>query len=74
MRFKKANIKRVFDNAERQGHDRKKLVYINNAVKENIKVYLSQYRIMTDAVQLKDAWVCNIGIEFAIYTLSLIHI
>ena len=30
MRFKKANIKRVFDNAERQGHDRKKLVYINS--------------------------------------------
>jgi len=29
-RFKKANIKRVFDNAERQGHDRKKLVYINS--------------------------------------------
>ena len=30
MRFKKANIKRVFDNAERQGHDKKKLVYINS--------------------------------------------
>ena len=24
--------------------------------------------MMTDAVQLKDAWVCNIGVEFAIYT------
>ena len=29
-RHKKANIKRVFDNAQRQGHDRKKLVYINS--------------------------------------------
>tara|TARA_R100001460_G_scaffold88901_1_gene130430 strand:- start:100 stop:285 length:186 start_codon:yes stop_codon:yes gene_type:complete len=29
-RFKKANIKRLFDNAERQGHDRKKLIYINS--------------------------------------------
>ena len=29
-RYKKANIKRLFDNAERQGHDRKKLVYINS--------------------------------------------
>jgi len=29
-RYKKANIKRVFDNAQRQGHDRKKLVYINS--------------------------------------------
>ena len=24
--------------------------------------------MMTDAVQLKDAWVCNIGLDFAIYT------
>ena len=46
----------------------KKLVGLNNAVKETIKTYLSQYRIMTDAVQLKDAWICNIGIDFAIYT------
>jgi len=45
-----------------------KLVRINNAVKENIKIYLSQYRMMTDAVQLKDAWICNIGIDFAILT------
>jgi len=29
-RYKKANIKRLFDNAERQGHDRKKLIYINS--------------------------------------------
>jgi len=29
-RYKKANIKRVFDNAQRQGHDRKKLIYINS--------------------------------------------
>ena len=51
------------------GYDNnKKLVSINNAVKENIKTYLTQYRMMTDAVQLKDAWVINIGIEFAIYT------
>jgi len=46
----------------------RKLVRINNAVKENIKVYLSQYRMMTDAVQLKDAWICNISVNFAIFT------
>jgi hypothetical protein len=46
----------------------KKLVPLNAAVKENIKTYLSQYRMMTDAVQIKDAWICNIGISFAIYT------
>jgi hypothetical protein len=51
------------------GYDNnKKFVGLNNAVKENIKIYLSQYRIMTDAVQLKDAWVCNIGIKFAVFT------
>jgi len=51
------------------GYDQnKKLVRINDAVKENIKTYLTQYRMMTDAVQLKDAWICNIGVEFAILT------
>jgi len=51
------------------GYDNnKKLVNVNDAVKQNIKTYLSQYRMMTDAVQLKDAWVCNIGLDFAIYT------
>jgi hypothetical protein len=46
----------------------KSLVRLNSAVKENIKTYLTQYRMMTDAVQIKDAWICNIGIDFAIYT------
>jgi hypothetical protein len=51
------------------GYDNgKNLVGLNNAVKENIKTYLNQYRIMTDAVQLKDAWICNIGVKFAIFT------
>jgi len=45
-----------------------KLVRLNQAVKENIKIYLSQYRMMTDAIQIKDAWICNIGIDFAIFT------
>tara|TARA_B100001079_G_scaffold81162_1_gene69677 strand:- start:1064 stop:2986 length:1923 start_codon:yes stop_codon:yes gene_type:complete len=45
-----------------------KLVRLNQAVKENIKTYLSQYRMMTDAVQIKDAWICNIGVDFAIFT------
>ena len=44
----------------------KKLSRLNQAVKENIKVYLSQYRMMTDAVQLKDAWICNVSVDFAV--------
>ena len=51
------------------GYDNNRnLVPLNSAVKENIQIYLSQYRMMTDAIQLKDAWVCNIGLDFAIYT------
>jgi len=46
----------------------KKLVNVNQAVKENVKTYLTQYRMMTDAVQIKDAWICNIIVEFALYT------
>ena len=51
------------------GYDQnKQLIRLNNAVKENIKLYLNQYRLMTDAVQIKDAWICNVGIDFAIFT------
>ena len=51
------------------GYDQSKnLIGLNNAVKENIKVYLSQYRMMTDAVNIKDAWIINIAVKFAILT------
>jgi hypothetical protein len=43
-----------------------KLVRLNNAVKQNLKTYLSQYRVLTDAINLKDAYVINIGVRFAI--------
>ena len=46
----------------------KKLIALNDAVKENIKIYLSQYRMMTDAIQIKDAWIIDISVKFAIYT------
>jgi hypothetical protein len=42
------------------------LVPVNSATKENLKTYLNQYRILTDAVNLKDAFVINIGINFEI--------
>ena len=47
---------------------RKKLTRLNQTVKENIKTYLSQYRLVTDAVNIKDAYVINIGVNFAILT------
>ena len=45
----------------------KQLVNVNEATKRNIKTYLGQYRILTDAINLKNAYVINIGIRFAIY-------
>jgi len=44
----------------------KKLVAINRAVKQNLKIYLSQYRILTDAINIKDGYVINIGVKFNI--------
>ena len=44
----------------------KKLVQINEAVKQNLKTYLSQYRILTDAINIKDGYIINIGVKFNI--------
>ena len=44
----------------------KKLVSLNRAVKQNLKIYLSQYRIMTDAINIKDGYVINISVKFNI--------
>jgi len=41
----------------------KKLTTLNLAVKENLKTYLSQYRLMTDAVNIKDGYIINIGLK-----------
>ena len=48
----------------------KKLSSLNQTVKENLKTYLSQYRLVTDAVNIKDAYVINIAVNFAILTKS----
>ena len=47
---------------------KRKLTQLNVAVKENVKTYLSQYRIMTDSVNIKDAYIINIGLQFSIVT------
>ena len=46
-----------------------KLVELNPAIKENLKTYLSEYRMITDAVNIKTAFIINIGIKFEIVTL-----
>ena len=42
----------------------KKLTQVNTAIKQNLKNYLGQFRIMTDAVNIKDAFIINIGVNF----------
>jgi hypothetical protein len=51
-------------------NENKQLTALNTAVKENLKTYLSQYRILTDAVNIKDAFIINVGVQFEISVLS----
>jgi hypothetical protein len=41
---------------------------VNDVIKNNLRNYLAQYRLMTDAVNIKSPFVINIGIEFEIVT------
>ena len=51
------------------GYDsKKKLANLNQAVKENLRTYLGQYRMVTDAINIKNAYVINIGVKFEIMT------
>jgi len=47
----------------------KQLVNLNQAIKENLKTYLDYYRILTDAINIKDAFVINVGLDFEITVL-----
>jgi hypothetical protein len=44
----------------------KKLSPLNTLVKKNLAKYLEQYRLLTDDVNILDAFVVNIGVEFHI--------
>ena len=43
-----------------------KLSTLNRAVKENLKTYLSEYKVLTDGVNINDGFIINIGIDFEI--------
>ena len=52
------------------GYDNnKKLTQLNNVTKTNLKTYISYYRMLTDAVNIKDAFIVNIAIQFDIIVL-----
>lgn len=42
------------------------LVTATSNLKNNLKTYLSQYMLLTDAINIKDAFVINIGVNFDI--------
>jgi hypothetical protein len=44
----------------------KNLIAPNEAIRENLRTYLSNYRLLTDAINIKTAYVVNIGIEFEV--------
>jgi hypothetical protein len=44
----------------------KQLINPSQALKENLKTYLSQYRMMTDSINIKEAYIVNIGVDFDI--------
>jgi hypothetical protein len=52
------------------GYDNnKKLSLLNRATKENLENYLSQFRMLTDSINIRDAFVINIGVKFDIVVL-----
>jgi len=44
----------------------KNLIGTAESLRNNIRTYLSQYMLMTDAINIKDAFVVNIGVNFDI--------
>jgi hypothetical protein len=45
------------------------LTPLNSIIKTNLQTYLEQYRMITDAVNIKDAYIVNIGLDFSIIAL-----
>jgi|TARA_E500000178_G_scaffold352807_1_gene417080 hypothetical protein len=45
------------------------LVVADPALKENLRVFLAEYRMLTDAIRIKDAFIINIGINFDVILL-----
>tara|TARA_R110000744_G_scaffold379108_2_gene496408 strand:- start:4 stop:1881 length:1878 start_codon:yes stop_codon:yes gene_type:complete len=45
------------------------LTLADPALKQNLKTYLAEYRMVTDAVAIKDAFIINLGVEFDVIML-----
>ena len=47
-------------------NSRGKLIQANTAIKENLKILLNKYRMINDTIDILDAKIVNIGIEFEV--------
>jgi len=47
----------------------KRLTTASSTLKSNLQTYLSQYKILTDAVNIKNAFVVNIGVSYEVVVL-----
>ncbi len=48
----------------------KNLTILNKTIKQNLKTYLGEYRMLTDGVNIIDGFVINIGVDFEIIVYS----
>jgi hypothetical protein len=49
------------------GYDgNKKLTTLNQAIKQNLKTYLGEYRMITDGVNIINGFIVNIGVDFEV--------
>jgi len=46
-----------------------KLITASSGLKDNLKKYLTEYMMITDAVDIKDGFIVNIGVKFEVLTL-----
>jgi hypothetical protein len=51
-------------------NNNKQLISASSTLKNNLVTYLNQYRMVTDAINIRDAYYINIGINFDITVLS----
>ena len=51
----------------------KKLTHSSDTLKKNLETYLNQFRLISDAVDIMDAFVINIGVEYEIVSDGILH-
>ena len=49
------------------------LIPSSDSLKKNLEVYLNQYRLITDAIDILDAFIINIGIEYEIVSDGIVN-